>query len=130
MQEIHALDLEVRRLKEAKVLHKEYRRYVEMPSKYKHRTNCTVARMRLDVCMLLMIVGVMSRPCPCCHEWIKRKHQCSHAHCEKPCKKHQIEQLNMAQQHAKQMNIKHQSQVVVAKPPPPPKPSREMIIQQ
>ena len=34
MQEIHALDLEVKRLKEAKAIHKEYRRYVEMPSKY------------------------------------------------------------------------------------------------
>ena len=33
MQEIHALDLEVKRLKEVKAIHKEYRRYVEMPSK-------------------------------------------------------------------------------------------------
>ena len=33
MQEIHALDLEVKRLKEIKAIHKEYRRYVEMPSK-------------------------------------------------------------------------------------------------
>ena len=33
MQEIHALDLEVKRLKEVKAMHKEYRRYVEMPSK-------------------------------------------------------------------------------------------------
>lgn len=38
MQEIHALDLEVKRLKEAKAIHKEYRRYVEMPSKYPHVT--------------------------------------------------------------------------------------------
>lgn len=44
MQEIHALDLEVRRLKEAKVLHKEYRRYVEMPSKCKHRIISTIAK--------------------------------------------------------------------------------------
>ena len=33
MQEIHALDLEVKRLKEVKAMYKEYRRYVEMPSK-------------------------------------------------------------------------------------------------
>ena len=33
MQEIHALDLEVKRLKEVKAIHKEYRRYVQMPSK-------------------------------------------------------------------------------------------------
>lgn len=63
MQEIHALDLEVRRLKEAKALHKEYRRYVEMP------------------------IGVMSRPCVCCRGWNKRKHPCSHDFCDKPCKK-------------------------------------------
>ena len=33
MQEIHALDQEVKRLKEVKAMHKEFRRYVEMPSK-------------------------------------------------------------------------------------------------
>lgn len=33
-QEIHALDLEVQRLKEVKAIHKEYRRYVQMPSKF------------------------------------------------------------------------------------------------
>ncbi len=32
MQEIHALDLELKRLREMKVIHKEFRRYVEMPS--------------------------------------------------------------------------------------------------
>ena len=67
MQEIHALDLEVKRLKEVKALHKEYRRYVEMP------------------------IGVMSRPCVCCRGWNKRKHLCSHEFCDKPCKKHQAE---------------------------------------
>ena len=33
MQEIHALDQELKRLREMKVIHKEFRRYVEMPSK-------------------------------------------------------------------------------------------------
>ena len=33
MQEIHALDQEIKRLKEIKAMHKEFRRYVEMPSK-------------------------------------------------------------------------------------------------
>ncbi|CDW87004.1 UNKNOWN [Stylonychia lemnae] len=32
LQEIHALDLEIKRLKELKAMHKEFRRYVEMPS--------------------------------------------------------------------------------------------------
>jgi hypothetical protein len=32
MQEINALDLELKRLREMKVIHKEFRRYVEMPS--------------------------------------------------------------------------------------------------
>jgi hypothetical protein len=34
MQEIHALDQEVKRLKELKVMHKEFRRYVEMPGNF------------------------------------------------------------------------------------------------
>ena len=68
IQEIHALDLEVKRLKEVKAIHKEYRRFVEMP------------------------IGVMSRPCPCCRGWNKRKHPCSHEFCPKPCKKQQAEQ--------------------------------------
>ncbi len=34
MQEIHALDLEMKRLKELKAMQKEFRRYVEMPSKW------------------------------------------------------------------------------------------------
>lgn len=50
MQEIHALDLELKRLREMKVIHKEFRRYVEMP------------------------IGVMSKPCPCCKNWAKKKH--------------------------------------------------------
>lgn len=33
MQEIHALDLEIKRLKDVKTINKEFRRYVEMPSK-------------------------------------------------------------------------------------------------
>lgn len=33
IQEIHALDLEVKRLKRVKAIHKELRRYVDMPSK-------------------------------------------------------------------------------------------------
>jgi len=32
MQEINALELELKRLRELKVIHKEFRRYVEMPS--------------------------------------------------------------------------------------------------
>ena len=32
MQEIFALDTEIKRLKELKAIHKEFRRYVEMPS--------------------------------------------------------------------------------------------------
>lgn len=31
MQEIQALDQEIKRLKEVKAIHKEFRRYVEMP---------------------------------------------------------------------------------------------------
>ena len=34
MQEIQALDHEVKRLKEVRAIHKEYRRYAEMPSKF------------------------------------------------------------------------------------------------
>lgn len=34
MQEIQALDHEVKRLKEVRAIHKEYRRYAEMPSEY------------------------------------------------------------------------------------------------
>mmetsp|Transcript_27075 Transcript_27075/g.20257 ORF Transcript_27075/g.20257 Transcript_27075/m.20257 type:complete len:92 (+) Transcript_27075:757-1032(+) len=81
MQEIHALDQEIKRLKEVKAIHKEFRRYVEMP------------------------LGVMSRPCPCCRGWSKKKHYCSHEFCEKPCKK-QEEQLGQ------------------------PKPAKESLIQQ
>jgi len=33
IQEIEALDSEVNRLKEVRAIHKEYRRYTEMPSK-------------------------------------------------------------------------------------------------
>jgi len=33
MQEVHALDQEIKRLKEAKSMQKEFRRYVEMASK-------------------------------------------------------------------------------------------------
>eukprot|EP00347_Sterkiella_histriomuscorum_P022990 403336376 len=81
MQEIYALDLEIKRLKELKAMHKEFRRYVEMP------------------------IGVMSRPCPCCKGWSKKKHYCNHEFCEKPCRK-QEEPLGQ------------------------PKPAKESIIQQ
>lgn len=48
MQEIHALDLEMKRLKELKAMQKEFRRYVEMPS---------------IILKVNFIVGVISRPC-------------------------------------------------------------------
>jgi len=54
MQEIEALELELMRLKEAKVIHKEYRRYAQMP------------------------LGVLSKPCTCCRKWEKKKNWCSH----------------------------------------------------
>lgn len=76
MQEIHALDQEIKRLKEVKAIHKEFRRYVEMPRiifKY--------------VIFQTAVVGVMARPCICCRGWSKKKHYCSHEFCEKPCKK-------------------------------------------
>lgn len=73
MQEIQALDSEIKRLKELKAIHKEFRRYVEMPSKI--------------VYLIFNVVGVMSRPCACCRGWSKKKHYCSHEFCEKPCKK-------------------------------------------
>lgn len=71
MQEIEALDTEIKRLKEAKALHKEYRRFACMP------------------------IGVMSKPCQCCRGWSKKKHFCSHQFCDKPCKKHEQEQAQM-----------------------------------
>lgn len=73
MQEIFALDTEIKRLKELKAIHKEFRRYVEMPS--------------IIISLIFPIVGVMSRPCTCCRGWSKKKHFCSHEFCEKPCKK-------------------------------------------
>ena len=63
LQEIEALDAEVRRLKEVKVMHKEFRRYSCMP------------------------IGVMSKPCACCRGWTKKKHLCTHKFCDKPCRK-------------------------------------------
>ena len=54
MQEIEGIDMEIKRLKEVKALHKEYRRYACMP------------------------IGVMSKPCMCCRGWSKKKHLCSH----------------------------------------------------
>lgn len=63
MQEIEALELELMRLKEAKVIHKEFRRYAQLP------------------------LGVMSKPCTCCRKWEKKKHWCSHHFCLKPCRK-------------------------------------------
>ena len=56
MQEIHALDQEIKRLKEIKAMHKEFRRYVEMPSKISLLINycswCYVKTMSL-----LQVVG-------------------------------------------------------------------------
>lgn len=69
MQEIVALDAEAKRLKEVRAIHKEYRRYTEMP------------------------IGLMSKPCPCCNGWNKKKHPCSHEYCEKPCKRQETENL-------------------------------------
>lgn len=66
--EIDALELEIMRLKEAKIIHKELRRVVQMP------------------------LGVMSRPCTCCRKWEKKKHWCSHEYCPKPCRKQCDEQ--------------------------------------
>jgi hypothetical protein len=54
MQDIEALDAEVKRLKEVKALHKEYRRFAGLP------------------------IGVMARPCSCCRGWSKKKHNCTH----------------------------------------------------
>jgi hypothetical protein len=71
MQEIEALDLEIKRLKEVKALHKEYRRFANMP------------------------LGVMSKPCLCCRGWSKKKHLCSHVYCEKPCRKQDQETLGV-----------------------------------
>lgn len=42
------MDLEIKRLKELKAMHKEFRRYVEMPSNSND---------------FILIVGVMARPC-------------------------------------------------------------------
>lgn len=39
MQEIHALDQEIKRLKDVKIMHKEFRRYVEMPSNFKFKND-------------------------------------------------------------------------------------------
>ena len=67
MQEIEGLDQEIKRLKEVKALHREYRRFANMP------------------------IGVMSKPCLCCRGWSKKKHFCSHIFCDKPCRKQELE---------------------------------------
>ena len=64
MQEIDALEIELKRLKEVKAINKEFRRFACMP------------------------IGVMSKPCPCCRGWTKKKHLCTHQFCDaKICKK-------------------------------------------
>ncbi|TNV79072.1 hypothetical protein FGO68_gene7949 [Halteria grandinella] len=102
MQEIHSLDSEIKRLKEVQVMHKEFRRFVEMP------------------------IGVMSKPCACCKQWVRKKHpNCSHQHCEKPCKK-QLETptSHPQQQHREERQHHHHHHHHVVKPP------KEQIIQQ
>ena len=54
MQEIDALEIELKRLKEVKAINKEFRRFACMP------------------------IGVMSKPCACCRGWTKKKHICTH----------------------------------------------------
>ena len=63
MQEIEALELELMRLKESKVIHKEFRRFAQMP------------------------LWVMSKPCTWWRKWEKKKHWCSHQFWIKPCRK-------------------------------------------
>jgi len=75
MQEVDALDMEVKRLKEVKAMHKEFRRYACLP------------------------IGVMSKPCVCCRGWTRKKHLCTHKFCDKPCRKQEQE---LAQQQSQQ----------------------------
>lgn len=49
----------------------------------------------------LFAVGLMSKPCACCHGWNKKKHPCGHDYCEKPCKKQIVDQqIQMQKQQA------------------------------
>lgn len=60
-QEIQALEMEIQRLKEVKAIHKEYRRYVQMPSKSNHlRTVCS----RSDVEALRLLPRLEQKEAP------------------------------------------------------------------
>lgn len=69
-----------------------------------------------------MPIGLMSKPCACCHGWNKRKHPCSHEFCEKPCKRHEDEQQRVLQK--EQLQQKEEQRTVVARP------SKEVVVQQ
>lgn len=104
----------MKRLKEVRAIHKEYRRYTEMPSKPLF-TNLPISSI---------IVGLMSKPCQCCNGWNKKKHPCSHDICEKPCKRLETEKI--AIQNQKLMEQLSQKQSAPAQP----RLSKEALIQQ
>lgn len=60
-EEVFAIEREQNRLREIKHWSKEMRRCSGLP------------------------VSVLSKPCPCCGAWAKKKHTCLHNLCEKPC---------------------------------------------
>lgn len=108
MQEIEALDSEIKRLKEVKALHKEYRRFACMP------------------------VGVMSKPCYCCRGWSKKKHFCSHSFCEKPCKKNEQEQTQLLASTSTNGNVVKETSfpTLVTAAKEAPKQTKQSLIQQ
>lgn len=92
MQEIEALELELMRLKESKVIHKEFRRFAQMP------------------------LGVMSKPCTCCRKWEKNKHWCSHQFCVKPCRKQNEVSTKGSKEAPPHLQYQHDSVIIDANP--------------
>jgi hypothetical protein len=87
-------------------MHKEFRRFVEMP------------------------IGVMSKPCACCKQWVRKKHaNCTHEHCEKPCKK-QLEAPTHSGMHQQQHHHHHHREERQHHHHHVVKPPKEQIIQQ
>lgn len=43
--------------------------------------------------LLIVVVGLMSKPCACCNGWNKKRHPCTHENCAKPCKRQEQDEI-------------------------------------